>query len=424
MGSAVAGTVGPAAQARALNRALAKSSLWFAAFAGGFVLFEPAPYDLWVAALIGVWAITVMRLSKTVMPLLVMLMIFNAGGMISMTQMQDWTGAPLYVAISFFLAFSSVFFAAVIESDETLLGPIINGYIGAAVITGFLGIIGYFGVGAELFTKFDRAKGAFEDPNVFGPFLCLPLLICLWRIMTRPLAGIVVPLAAMVVLLLAVLLSFSRAAWGLSLFSMSALIGYMLIAFPSGRFRLRVVALGIVALVVGILALGVALQFDTVSDMLTQRAKLVQDYDGARVGRFARHIIGFQLMTEHPLGIGIMQFSDLYGEDPHNVYLKSLTDYSWVGFLAYVTLVFTTLGVGVKIMFRARPWTPIVTCTVIALFGHILIGMVIDTDHWRHFFLLVGIIWGCAGLERRWQMRHAMTATAHRYAPRLAAARS
>ena len=36
--------------------------------------------------------------------------------------------------------------------------------------------------------------------------------------------------------------------------------------------------------------------------------------------------------------------------------------------------------------------------------GHVGIGNVIDTDHWRHFYLITGIIWGCIALERRWQL--------------------
>ena len=35
-----------------------------------------------------------------------------------------------------------------------------------------------------------------------------------------------------------------------------------------------------------------------------QRAKVVQDYDGAQLGRFARHAIGFNWALENPLGIG------------------------------------------------------------------------------------------------------------------------
>jgi hypothetical protein len=34
-----------------------------------------------------------------------------------------------------------------------------------------------------------------------------------------------------------------------------------------------------------------------------------------------------------------------------------------------------------------------------------IIGNVIDTDHWRHFYLLMGMVWGCYALEMRWQSR-------------------
>jgi hypothetical protein len=37
------------------------------------------------------------------------------------------------------------------------------------------------------------------------------------------------------------------------------------------------------------------------------------------------------------------------------------------------------------------------------MLGHIGIANVIDIDHWRHVYLLYGIIWGCGALEYRWQ---------------------
>jgi len=33
--------------------------------------------------------------------------------------------------------------------------------------------------------------------------------------------------------------------------------------------------------------------------------------------------------------------------------------------------------------------------------GEVAEGFVIDTDHWRHFFLLLGIIWGLAAATFR-----------------------
>ena len=47
---------------------------------------------------------------------------FNVGGMIAMTQMADLMETPLYLAVSLFLAFTAIFYAAVPEHDPTPTG--------------------------------------------------------------------------------------------------------------------------------------------------------------------------------------------------------------------------------------------------------------------------------------------------------------
>ena len=66
-----------------------------------------------------------------------------------------------------------------------------------------------------------------------------------------------------------------------------------------------------------------------------------------------------------------------------------------------MTLVIITLGAGFRLLFRDRPWQPYLLCAYIVFAGHTAMGNVIDTDHWRHFYLLLGIIWGCVALEAR-----------------------
>ena len=72
-------------------------------------------------------------------------------------------------------------------------------------------------------------------------------------------------------------------------------------------------------------------------DLFSDRTQLVQDYDGGHLGRFERHRIGFLMSMERPLGIGPMVFSTLFPEDEHNIWLKSLTTYGWLGFVCYVS---------------------------------------------------------------------------------------
>jgi hypothetical protein len=144
----------------------------------------------------------------------------------------------------------------------------------------------------------------------------------------------------------------------------------------------------------------VALTIPTVSDLFTERAQLVQDYDASHLGRFQRHIIGFNMMLDHPLGIGAMEFGHLFGEDEHNIWLKCLTSYGWLGFLAFFTLVIWTIVGAFPLIFRTGPLQPVMQIAWIVFVGHILMATVIDIDHWRHVYLLFGILWGGIAADR------------------------
>ena len=146
-----------------------------------------------------------------------------------------------------------------------------------------------------------------------------------------------------------------------------------------------------------------ALQFDAVYEMFEQRAKVVQEYDGAQLGRFARHAIGFEWALENPLGIGPLEFGLTLGEDTHNIWVKALMDYGWIGFFTYMTMTIATFVGGAKLLGRVRPWQPYLQCLYATFAGHILIAWVIDIDHWRHVYLIIGLIWGCMALEARHQ---------------------
>jgi O-antigen ligase len=372
----------------------------------GFVIREPAPYELYMAGLIAVWAFSGLRIARSTAPLLVLLIIFNIGGMVSMMQMADLMQTPLYIAVSLFLALTAVFFAAVTSADPGLYRVIFLTYVVAAVATALLGVLGYFHAfpGAEMFTKYERAAGAFQDPNVFGPFLTLPGIYLLYRLLTgNPLN---MPLYAVPLLIIVggVFFSFSRGAWGLFAISAILLTGALFLQSSSGMFRLRIVIMSIAAFTLLMVAILVLLQIPSVAELFSTRAQLVQDYDGARLGRFARYGIGFQMALEHPLGIGPLVFGTIFGEDTHNIWLKTLMDYGWLGFGSYLTLILWTLAGGFRILFRNRPWQPYLLCAYVVFIGHIGLGTVIDTDHWRHFYVLLGLIWGAMALERRHQI--------------------
>jgi O-antigen ligase len=256
-----------------------------------------------------------------------------------------------------------------------------------------------------VFTRYNRAMGAFQDPNVFGPYLVAPLLYLLYRMLTQPLSKTPLLVLGMLVLALGIFLSFSRAAWGLLVFGCVALVLVMLLKERTVAFRFKILAISVGAATLLVLAIAIALQFPQVSDLFMNRAKLVQDYDGARLGRFERHKIGFLMAMERPLGLGPMAFGKIFGEDEHNIWLKTLTTYGWLGAVTYQIMLWSSLWFGFRYMLRERPWQPFLMIAWVLILGHAMIGNVIDTDHWRHFYMLLGILWGCVALEHRHQRK-------------------
>lgn len=372
-------------------------------FLSGFVMSEPAPYELMMVFQVAVWFLLGLKISRATAPLLALLLTFNVGGMLSLTVMQDLADGPMYIAVSTFLALTAVFYAAIIEDDYHRLELVFKAWVAAAIVTSLLGILGYFHAfpGAEAFTRYDRAKGAFQDPNVFGPFLIVPSLYLMHGLLTGHLREAPVKAAGLLILALGIFLSFSRAAWALFLFSAAALVFILLLKERTGAFRLKILLLSIAAVVLLAVTLLIALQFEQVRDLFLSRTG-IQEYDSGHLGRFERHRIGLLMSMEHPLGIGPMVFSTIFPEDEHNIWLKSLTTYGWLGFMCFVTMIIWTLSIGFRFLLRDRPWQPHLMIAWIAIVGHTIIANVIDIDHWRHFYLLLGIIWGCGALEWRY----------------------
>lgn len=375
----------------------------FCLLTSGFVMREPAPYELLLSVVLGIWFLCGLKISSTVAPMLALWILYVIGGFGSMLTMDDYGTIPLYLAVTLFLALTSVFFAALIEYDYKKLSVIFKMYVVSACITSLLGIGGYLGIipGGEVFTRYDRAMGAFQDPNVFGPFLVLPAMYLLHGLITGKLKDAPLRTLGLLIITLGVFLSFSRAAWGLYAICGIMLVALLLMKFRGGKFQLKIFMMSMAGLVLLVGAIGVALQIDQIAELFSSRAQLVQEYDGARLGRFARHAIGFGMAMENPLGIGPLEFGLIFGEDTHNMYLKSLMAYGWLGFISYMILFCATFYFGFKYMLRERPWQKYFMLAMIVLFGHAIVGIVIDNDHWRHFFLLYGIAWGCIAAEKR-----------------------
>ena len=60
----------------------------------------------------------------------------------------------------------------------------------------------------------------------------------------------------------------------------------------------------------------------------------------------------------------------------------------------------TTLVRGFRYVFVAVPWRPTYLAIYAAFVGTVGESVLIDSDHWRHYFLLLGTIWGLMAVSR------------------------
>jgi len=388
-------------------RSLGNGALWLAAFLSGFVIEEPAPYELYMVLLSVVWLACGLKLRPEFGPLIICLMLYIAGGLASVPMSDDLGEAAMYIAVTSFLAITAIFYAAILADDPRRFRIIQNGYTVSAVFVSLIGIAGYFQLfpGADYFTLYDRARGTFQDPNVFGPFLVLPALLLIQKLLRHSFFKNVLLLVPLTILLLGIFLSFSRGAW-VVLFAGVLIVYFLaLVTEQSNRRRGRLLLLGIAGSLGVFALLLAALSIDTVAEMFEQRARLVQDYDSSRLGRFARYYYGFQLVMEYPLGLGPLQFRNYFPEDEHNVYLKGYTTYGWLGGTAYIALAIWTLCALVPLLFKSRPWTGFTHCVFAVFAAHLILSVIIDTDRWRHMYMLYGLAWGMIATDRIEQRR-------------------
>ena len=140
--------------------------------------------------------------------------------------------------------------------------------------------------------------------------------------------------------------------------------------------------------------LAVLLSFDSIDSLFKQRASLDQSYDEGRFGRFGRHILGFQMALDLPLGIGPLQFTRFFPEDTHNSYLNAFMSGGWIAGICYPALVFITVIIGFRHVFVRVPWQQTYLAIFAAFLGTVGESFIIDTDHWRHFWMMIGTMWG------------------------------
>jgi hypothetical protein len=180
------------------------------------------------------------------------------------------------------------------------------------------------------------------------------------------------------------------------------------------------VVVTIVAALAAALLVAALLSFGSVADMFQQRASFDQSYDEGRFGRFGRHILGADMALDLPFGIGPLQFHRFFPEDTHNSYLNAFMSGGWLSGVCYPALVFLTVITGFRHVFVRVPWQRNYLAVFAAFLGTVGESFFIDTDHWRHFFMMLGVMWGLLAAAQPYKFGQAVTAEAAQASPRRA----
>jgi hypothetical protein len=378
--------------------ALQRALVWLVAASGAIVFIEPSPYELVTICAAVLFLATGLRLRLVLMPPVALLVILNVGYSIGAIPLLDQSDVFSWIMTSWYMAITVIFLAMVLSEDtEARLDMLRRGLTVGAMIASLAAVAGYFNLvpgGHDLLTLYERARGTFKDPNVLGAFLILPALFMLQNVVTARFGKAFRSTIALAIMTLAILLAFSRAAWGGLVLTAAFMLALMVLTSPSNGERSRIVVMTVVATVAAVLLIAVLLSFDGIADMFRQRASFDQSYDEGRFGRFGRHILGADMALDVPFGIGPLQFHHYFPEDTHNSYLNAFMSGGWMSGIAYPALVFLTVALGFRHVFVRVPWQRAYLAIFSAFLGTVGESFVIDTDHWRHFWMMLGAMWG------------------------------
>ncbi len=376
---------------------LQNALLWLLIFSSFFVFFEPAPYEILFVITGFVFLLTDFKLARPVSILILFLLLYNIGGVFSLYPFIEESAPATYIAITFYMCVSAIFFSGVFLSDtKRRIEIITHAWTAAAVIAAICGMMGYFDVAgsASVFTLYGRATGTFKDPNVLGPFLCGPAIFLIEGFFTARLKRPMASLLVLLIILGGIFFSFSRGAWGVTIVSAVLCGGLVIITSTSNAIRFRVILVGCLGLVLLAIVLATILSVDSIRDFFFERFVLLQDYDEGPRGRFGKLTSAISLLLERPNGIGPLHFTDYFPEAPHNAYINAFASYGWLGGVSYIAFIAATFRMGWTAVWKRTPWQSYYIALWSFTFIQYVQGLQIDTDHWRHLWLVLGATWG------------------------------
>lgn len=377
---------------------------------GAIVNVEPSPYDLLFFVAMPLWFVGGFAVHRSVVTLAALLFAFTMAGFFSLIPHWEQADAAVFQYLSAYLAFTAFFFALFIgERTQERIEIVFKAYAAGAAFASICGVIGYFNIAGlgESFTRYGRAMGTFKDPNVYGSFVVLGVVYLAQCLILRRTRRIAVTAATLLIVVAGVLLSFSRGSWGATLVATSMMTAYGYFTSTDAKMKRRIALGAAIAVGVVVFVLLVLLSLEETRAFFLQRASVTQEYDEGSTGRFGNQMRSVPMLLDRFMGFGPLLFRNIFGLEPHNSYIGAFANTGWIGGLCFILLVGTTTFIGFRMIARPSPFQQAAQAAFPSLFVFFLQAFQIDVDHWRHVFLLLGLVWGLEAARQRWETRRA-----------------
>jgi len=366
--------------------------IFFMMLSSSFVLIEPSPYDFFMLLIVccGLFFSLIKFPNEVFIPLLFILL-FLIFQFISLLFAKETNMSFTYLAITCYLMISWFVIVGIGPKLKiSLLQVVMKGYLISAVISAAIGILAYFNLlpFSDFLVMYGRAKAFFKDPNVFGPFLIMPALYVFSLFEKEQAAKYKILYALSFLLLLtAIFVSFSRAAWGN--WALSFIIYFLLTKRELLQKRLKtIISLSVLSIPV----LVWLTQSPFVVELFQARLSM-QGYDESR---FATQKEALVIGLKNPFGIGPGQSEYFFQMAPHSLYARIIIEngiWSVVLFIFFILLSINKSYHSYKQSIDESAVYFLIICA--SLIGLTFNSFFIDTLHWRHFWLLLSLAW-CA----------------------------
>ncbi len=374
---------------------LAVPLVWLLLAISAVVFIEPAPYDVLLIGLLAMFFAAGMEIPREIRIPIVLLGAFVMSNLLAAAVSSDPMFSLRSVSIRSYMVLAWLFYVCLVVTEpEKLLRMLWQGYLVAAVGTAVFGILEYYGfVHNPLWPAGLRARGGFKDPNVFGPFLVPAALYCISRLRSSAPRVAAVYISLFLLIIFGVLLSFSRGAWINLALSFALLLGFVLFTDRPRREKVTVVLVGGIVAVAAASIVLAAVTYTAAGGRFQQRAVLAQSYDVAQGGRFYTQRMALQRVGHTPLGVGPGRSDEEFGLAPHNLYLHVLVEGGWIAGLSFYAVIALTLWRSMRLLRWHSPLRDELLVVIAALIGILAQSLFIDSTHWRHLWLMLGLSW-------------------------------